>query len=211
MIATLGEVKALLGITDTTYDTLIAAWLPIVEDDIIEYCNNSFIDQDISFTGDITQTVTGSVYTLDCADGGIVASHITSGDIIYLEGSDRNDGYYTTTALTDTKITVTEPIKAHAEAELTVYLVKFPTALQIYLSRMISYMIHHANDAGITSESIGNYSYARSVISDAGYPADVMCGLRKWRNIRCTYGSIIPHLRDRRGLSINLQTTDESL
>lgn len=45
-IATLAEVKVLLGIPDTSMDTRITALLPIVTSDIKEYCNNLFVDED---------------------------------------------------------------------------------------------------------------------------------------------------------------------
>ena len=85
--------------------------------------------------------------------------------------------------------------------------------LQIYLAKMVSYQIYHANDSGIKGESIGNYSYTRESAGggDAGYPAEILRGLNKWKYIKCKFGSFVPHLRDRRGLSIDLQTTDSSL
>lgn len=41
-VITLAEYKALKGITDTTQDTLISTFIPLVQDDIVQACNYSF-------------------------------------------------------------------------------------------------------------------------------------------------------------------------
>ncbi len=57
MIATKIEIKALLAITSTTQDSLIDRLIPIVEDDIREYTNNSFQDDNVFIqSGDILFT-----------------------------------------------------------------------------------------------------------------------------------------------------------
>lgn len=41
-VITLAEYKTLRGITDTTQDALISAFIPLVQDDIVQACNYSF-------------------------------------------------------------------------------------------------------------------------------------------------------------------------
>lgn len=41
-VITLAEYKTLRGITDTAQDALISTFIPLVQDDIVQACNNSF-------------------------------------------------------------------------------------------------------------------------------------------------------------------------
>jgi hypothetical protein len=213
MIATLSEIKTILGYTDTSHDAQIVSLIPMVEDDIITECNNTFIHSTIYFAGDIVSTVAGAVYSFDCADGSMDDAELDVGDIIYARGSARNDGYYTITAIADTKITVREPLKAHAEESFTLYLVDIPVGLKIYIAKMVAWQINHASDSGLTGESIGNYSYSRSAgsSSDAGYPAEILRGLAKWKRVTTKMGSIQTHFRDYRGFSSALRDVNDDI
>lgn len=212
MIASLGEIKAILGYSDTTNDARIMALLPMVEAEVLEYCNNTFLHSSIYFSGDIVCSVTaGPVYSFTCSDGGMDDAEIAADDIIYLSGSNRNDGYYTVLSVADGAIVVKEKLIAQASAELTLYLVDFPEALKIYVAKMIAFQLDHATDAGITSESIGNYSYSRAATIASEYPVDIMRGLDKWKRIKVGYSSITIQMRERRGLAIDLQETESHL
>jgi len=211
MIATLAEIKTLLGISGSTQDAQIAALIPIVEADLIEHCNNDFLNDSVQFLGDCTITAAGGVYKIECADGGMDAEGFAVADPVYLDGSVRNDNYYTVKTIAAGYIEVNEATVAESTATaMTVTLVTIPAALKIYFARMISWQLNHANDAGMQSENIGNYSYSMAkTSSDAGYPADILRGLDKWRRIRAVRGSIIEAFRERRGSTSGLASHDD--
>jgi hypothetical protein len=132
-LTTLSEVKTLLGITDTASDTRITAYLPIIEDEIIEFCNNDFLDDD------------------------------------------GNEAW--------------------------------PTPLKLYASRMVAYHLSSIKDAGLTGESIGNYSYSRAVSSaNAGYPEEILKGLSKWKMLDGQRSRARLQFREERGSTANLAT-----
>jgi hypothetical protein len=203
-IITLAQYKTLLGVTttDATRDARISALIPDVEAFVVEYTNNAFTNEEIAFTGDFTPTVAGGpVYTLACADGGIVAAGFASGDCFTFAGSKRNDGRRTSTAITDTLITVSDVLVAEAEVASTIVLIQYPVGLQSIAARMIAYQLDHAASAGMQSETIKSYSYSRQSngAADAMYPAEILRGLDKWRNLKVGYGSVRQQFNDLRG------------
>jgi hypothetical protein len=207
MIASLGDIKSILGYTDTSHDLSIMALIPMVESEVVNYCNNTFIYSSIYFAGEIACTVaSGPVYSFDCADGDMDDAELSAGDIVFLEDSNRNDGYYTIYSLAPTQIIVNEKLIAQTASDLTLYLVQVPAGLKIYIAKMIAYQINHASDAGLTGESIGNYSYSRKDggTSDAGYPAEMLRGLDKWKRITSKRGTVRIQYRDYRGYGARL-------
>jgi hypothetical protein len=202
MIASLAQIKSILGYTDTTYDSRITTLLPMIEAEIIEYCNNNFLNVSITFDGDCTITASGGVYKIVCADGGMDDVGFAVSDTVYIAGSNRNDGYVTISAISDGEITIAEPLIAESTAVgISLTLALFPAALTVYLARMIGYQIKHAEDAGISSESIGKYSYSRkdSNGGDMGYPQEILKGLDKWKFVRVGRGQKLEHYNENRG------------
>jgi len=209
-IITLAQYKRLMGvdIADTSQDGRIMALIPQIEADIVEYCNNSFTNPDITFTGYFTPTVgAGPVYTLVCSDGGISDVSFANVDQFVLSGTIRNDGRLTSTTFADTVITVSDVLVAEAEVSASITLIQYPAGLQIYAARMIAYQLSHMSDAGITSESIGKYSYSRvsGGSSDAGYPNEILRGLDRWKNIKVGRGRRVEHYTDKRGTFIPVE------
>lgn len=202
-IITLAEYKTLMGITDVdaTRDARISALIPQVEADIVEECNNEFTNPDITFTGAFVPTVSsGPVYTLVCALGGIAAVSFANGDSFVLDGTVRNDGRYTGTTFADTVITVSEPVVAEASVEASVTLIQYPAGIKLYAARMIAYQMDNMANAGLTSETIKSYSYSRAASGgDTGYPAEILKGLSKWKNVKVGRSRRREHLYDERG------------
>lgn len=202
MIATSTQIKSILGITDSTYDTRITTLMPMVFEDIIRLTNNQFLNHNFSFSGDITPTVAGGpVYSFDCADGGMDDEHFVAGDILYCDGSGRNDRYFTTTVIADTKITVTEQVYSEDEFSGKLILAVFPADLAIVYARMIGYQLDSAAKAGITHETILDYSVTRTEnATGAGYPKEIMLSLARYTNVRCGFGTKRRQYNDYRGI-----------
>lgn len=100
------------------------------------------------------------------------------GDIIYIEGSTRNDGYYSIKSLTDTYIEVNESIITES-ANCFIILADVPSALVNIISRMIYFDVYvRSKIGGLQSERIGTYSYTlQNLDGDMGYPRDIVSGL----------------------------------
>jgi hypothetical protein len=100
------------------------------------------------------------------------------GDIIYIEGSTRNDGYYSIKSLTDTYIEVNESITTES-ANCFVILADVPAALVNIVSRMIYFDVYvRSKIGGLQSERVGTYSYSTQPLDgDLGYPKDIVSGL----------------------------------
>lgn len=202
MLLTLAGYKTIYGISDNSQDAQISAYLPMIEAEIVEYCNNEFLNKDITFSGAFVPTVSaGPVYTLVCALGGISDVSFASGDQFKLSGTVRNNGRLTSTNFSDTVITVSDELVGEDEVDATVTLIQYPAGLKMYAARMVAYQLAHGNDAGLTSESIKSYSYSRASggSGDAGYPMEILKGLDKWRLIKTGRGQIREQFIDRRG------------
>jgi len=203
-VITLAQYKTIQGVTstDATRDARISAMIPQVEDDIIAICNNKFLNKNVYFQGDITPDETGGAYSFGCADGGISDSDFTAGDVIYTASFVRNNGRYTTTVIADTKITVSEEVVDEDEVSgATFYLVQWPVGVRLYAAQMLSYLLKHADDAGLQSENIKSYSYSRSSDAlQAGYPSIIVQGLKRgWGLVGTGFGSRRSHYDDKRG------------
>jgi hypothetical protein len=204
-IITLAQYKSLTGsdISDTTKDTQIQALIPQVEADILEICNRDFANHDITFSGDFVPTVAaGPVYSFVCSDGGISAVSFSAGDCLIATGSTRNDGRYTSSAFSDTAITIVEPVVSEAEVSMMLTLIQYPKGLALYAAKMLKYLIDHGNSAGMSSESIGKYSYTRanSNGADLGYPSEIIGGLkRSFGFIKIGKGQKRAHYTETRG------------
>jgi hypothetical protein len=200
-ILTLAEAKAFLKITDTDADrdAQISAFIPAVEDDIAAICNTRFRNTSVSFSGDIAITGVGSTYTLTCSDGGISDIAFAVGDYIDLEGSERNDGYYTIATLADIAVTTTEALVTEAEASLEFYLVQWPHAVRMIAARMIAYQLDMIGSAGVTSERILDYSYTRGDGTDLGYPLPIIKALQRFGFMKCGFGVKRRKYIDKRG------------
>lgn len=204
-LITLAQWKTLLGITstDATRDARVTTLLPQLEDDIVTYCNNNFLNTDVSFSGSFVLAVAGgTTYTFTCALGGISDTTLAIGDCILVEGTTRNDGRYTIATISDTVITTTEVITAEAAVDIEITLIQWPKGLQLYAARMISYQIDHMADAGITGEVIKSYSYTRrqyGEMADPGYPQELTRGLDRWRLYKTGHAHTKTHYIDKRG------------
>lgn len=201
-VITLAQYKALMGVTstDSTRDARITALIPIIEDDITAYCSRDFLNDEVNFSGYFVVDETSGTYTLTCALGGITDTDLAVGDCILLEGTVRNDGRYTISVLTDTVITTTEALVDESSVLAEVTLIQWPLGTRGIAARMIAYQLKHGDDAGLTGETIKSYSYSRaSSGADAGYPAEILKGLDRWRYVKTGSGQRRGHYIDHRG------------
>jgi len=186
MIATRAEIKTLLGISSTNYDARINLLRPIVQDDLVDVCNNSFFlrkvyvkGTDIAITestGDGDKIKQGSAEFKDTVDD---ASFVASRDIV-IHGSRHNDGHYELASVSSGVLTLATSGGVLAESTgeyVTVAQVKWPEALKPYYAQMVWHKINKAKGNIAKSESIDDYSitYADGTY---GYPQSIINGLK---------------------------------
>lgn len=199
-VVTLAQYKTLMGIitVDATRDARIVALIPQIEQDIIDYCNNTFRISAISLIRNITPTVVaGPIYSF--VGTTLTEQPLAIGDTIDITGTVRNDGRYTIVTISATEIVVVEPVVAEIEVEAEIVLVQFPAPLQLYATRMIAYQMDHMADAGLISETIKTYKYIKSDKANDSYPKEILKGLDKYANIKTSRASRLTHYNDERG------------
>lgn len=186
MIATRSEIKTLLQITDTSKDSLIDALIPIVQDEIVEYCNSHFSRTILNtdneeFDGGDTISFTASTKTIADSNSGLPFS---VGQDIYIDGSRYNDGHYTIGTASSAAIVTAETLIDEAEgAAVSIKLVVWPKALKMIVADMIQHKIN-GKDAGVTGESISgamSMSFGEEIGS---YPQSLLNGLNKFRVVK---------------------------
>lgn len=112
---------------------------------------------------------------------GSITESFTTGDLIYVFDSQRNNGYYTIASLTSTEIEVNETI-VDDTANCFIFLANVPDALVQIVSKLIWYDVFVRNKyGGLKSERIGTYSYTvQDVDPNLGYPVDLMAQLERY-------------------------------
>lgn len=143
------------------------------------------------FTAVDTDTFTIEPGTNENVYGSIANSFIV-GDTIYIQGSRRNDGYYTIAAI-DTalnRITVAEPITDETSYAF-IYMCKVPEDFIQIVNAMVYYdIITKPTKSGLQSESVGTYSWTAQNLDAMNYPADVISRLDNYKMISVGGSSI---------------------
>lgn len=163
-IITLNEVKSLLQLTttDATRDALITSLIPFVQKNVIRYCKNSFLNQQIVLVSSaFAFTIEGSgtlVYKITDENSRFTDYKFIAGDY-KVSGSLLNDGIYQVTNVAADALTVTEVLKAEAAGEdIQITKVEFPDDIKIPVSQYISWLITKQGKS-VKSESLpGGYS-----------------------------------------------------
>lgn len=193
MIATLAEIKTLLGISGTTKDNVITANIPIVENYICNYCKDDFVE----YTNRIPSTprvylqsnevqFVNSTNSLDSSTVDLSTYRWVAGDNLRIYGSYHNEKVLTISSVAsgsivfDSTNTVTDENYGDT---LTIVRVVYPEDLKKVYSFMINYNINKDNLKGLESEKILGYSYKLSATNYSGYPDSAMNELNTYRKI----------------------------
>jgi len=194
MIATKPEIKAFLAITSTTQDSLIDRLIPVIEDDIREYCHNDFRDgnvymqsSDILFT---RNTTSADTITYDGTGDGFTDSQFKDGQTVRVQGSYNNDGFFEVESVSSTTLTMysttsrpyfQEMVTEDEALYIVINKVKYPDALKFVVSQMANYKLK-TYDYSVQSETVSRYSVTYNTLDMAsGYPKAMMSGLNRWR------------------------------
>jgi len=190
---TVAEVKSILRITDSTYDSEIAFLLPLVERDIIEYCNNGFQDGYVyrESAGGFN-FVRGDSDTRDYItddDEHFLDRGFADGMDIVVEGGYSNVGLYTIDSASGGKLKMTgygdfvnqdqDGSDDNTVGTIRISRVKWPEAIKLPAAKMIWSLIDDAKPSDVKSEKLDDYSV--TYIGGSEYPTKVIRMLDKFR------------------------------
>lgn len=190
-IITKNRVKTLLQLhNNQTYDELIDELIPIVQDFIVDYCNNSFKDTNIYINStSISFADTDPDTILDALTGFVTAKFADDMEIV-VEGSKHNNKMFTidtVAAGTLTLVSTDSLITEAAENEVTITKVEWPKGIWGTTARLIGFDIARTKEfmkLGISAESYGDYSRSYAIMGETGgYPSNILGGLNPYRKV----------------------------
>lgn len=201
-LLTLAEVKSFTGITSTGYDSLITAYIPIIEEDICTYIDNWFQDKAVyveAGSGLAFVNGTSRDYITDDQENFSTAGLSSGMDVAIAGGS--NYGIYNISSgqtsaqlnigTTANKVFVDQDQDAsyHHVGTIRISRVDWPKALKPIAAKMISYQaVSNLKPNGAVSERIDDYSITKAgptaFAGNNQYPYDLVSGLDKWRQVR---------------------------
>lgn len=160
MIITVAEAKTLLQLGDTSKDALLTALIPLVQNRIVRYCNNSFVDPSRQIISNKVAFVAGSPATITDGSDGFVTAGLAAGDVV-VTGSRSNDGIYavqTVQAGTLTLETGLTLLDESAGWDIGITRVAWPSEIKLPASVLLGYYLAKQGKL-VTNESLpGGYS-----------------------------------------------------
>ncbi len=165
-LITSAQVKSILQITGTDYDTVIGVLIPFVQEMVVySICNNTFKNPNV-YT--FASTISFTTKILDSDSNFVDNGFIDDADII-VQNSKHNNGIYliTTTAageliLDFTYSTETALTTEAADNAVLVQKIEFPSGLVVPTAMLINYFMQKDNLKGVKSESVLTYSVSYS-------------------------------------------------
>ena len=198
-LMTTDEVKRILGITDSTYNTQIDFFIPYVERDLIDYLNNKFPDgyvyresnTEFAFVRGDSDTTD---YINDTAAEFLEKGFLSGMDITVLGGG-ANEGLYHISSASTGKLSLTEygilidqdqddTSDNNYIGSILISRVKWPEALKLPAAQMVNYLIKDATANNVQSEKLDDYSVTYKALAIAGsnaYPVEILDRLDKYK------------------------------
>lgn len=193
MIATLTEVKNILGITNSTNDSRITILGNIIEEEIHDICKNHFIrDVDIDnekYLG--SNTISFEASTNKILDSSSNLDRFIVGNTIKIIGSLENDGiYYVKTVDAGGAFLTIDTDYGSIEDEAVgeyvgIYKLWYPKSLKFPYATMVNYKLSKDSlkiDKGIQNEKVDDYSVSFGISKVYyGYPISIINMLTPYR------------------------------
>lgn len=184
MIVTRDEVKAILNITDASKDAQIDLFIPFVQQDIIDKCNNKFLNKNVQVSSDEFSFI-NATNDINLVDTSIdLTDSFQIGMDIFISGSIQNDFHFEIAIVGAQKLELNDLITVideDAGSGITITYTVFPKPLKTTASDMIDYRIKNP-DPRIKSEKIGKYqvTYKDNEFS-TNYPPEILSGLTQYK------------------------------
>lgn len=195
-LLTVAEAKVFLGIasTVTTYDAIIAIYIPLIEEDITDYCNTWFQDKAIFVEYSAGLLFSGSCSSADFItddNENFTTAGLSSGMDIAVDGGS-NFGIHTissgqTSALlrmTSTGVFVDQDQDAsyNTVGAIRISRIDWPSNLKPTAAKMIWYQVDNSKPSGAISERIDDYSVTFAGARE--YPMQLVNQLDNYKNVR---------------------------
>jgi len=192
MIST-SDIKTILRITGSDYDTYIAALIPVLFCSIVDYTGNSFIT-DLKNYG---SSISFDADTQKMEDSEEAFSYFKDDDMVLVRGSLYNDGHFLVTTAIAASLTidsgyplVTEDSDTYDEEDVTVtpyvYRCFIPKGITLIMAQMVSFLLKKFSEADteVSSEKLGDYSInygtGAEPLSATDFPASIIRGLNAY-------------------------------
>jgi len=191
---TTAEVKSVLRITGSTYDTDIAFFLPYVEDDIVAYLGHAFQDGYVyRESGNALAFTRGDSDTHDTItdeDEDFLTYGFAAGQDIVIEGGFSNVGLFNIQTAAAGTLTLSEygeliaqdqndTSDDHTIGTVRISRVNWPKSIKLVAAKMVWYLIDKAKEDDVQSESLDDYSVTYAGLN--AYPTRILKMLDKWR------------------------------
>lgn len=185
MIADGNKILEILQLSDGSKDEIVSLLLPIVQDDVIQYTGNDFVENDRYVSGDGI-SFTKLTRTIADEDSGFVDNSFYAGMDVYVDGSLNNDGYYELESVLAGSVVIRNYhslVDEDAGEGIVIWKVKFPLALTTVVAKMIKHHLNSEKYDGLQSYKLGDYSETYADIGSNSYPASIANALNQYRSI----------------------------
>lgn len=200
MIATLAEIKTIIGISqsDTSKDSTIKTFMQIIEEEIHDICKNDFLrERDLInekyLSSSLNISFEASSYKILDSDNNFDTAFI-AGDSIKVFGSLYNDGIYLvdTVAVDGSYLTIDSDYgsitdEASGVSAIGIYKLWYPKPLKFAIAHMINYRLSSDSllkSKGIESERVDDYNVKFETGKGSklsGYSSDILKMLQPYR------------------------------
>ena len=150
MIIDLAECKRLLRETDDEYDSEIEVMIPIAQEDLCDYLDNYFQDEEITYTFSGGAFVKGDPDTITDNDSEFVKKRFASGMDIVVEWCRPNNGIWQLSTVAAGTLTLTSSNELVSMAyddtdyplgTIRISRVAWPKSLKVVIARMVWHLI----------------------------------------------------------------------
>lgn len=185
MIITRDYTKQLLGITSTKYDDRIDALIPVVQSDVLKYCEDYFeilTDRIYRSSNTISFTASEATPSINDSENKFIELGFVKGLHCRVNGSKINDNIFEIKEIQAGKlITNLKPVIIDEANDDTIViritLVKFPEGIQLPVARLIGSQLKSQFGIIVSSEKFDDFSATYSY-------DDLLKGLSKWRKAK---------------------------
>ena len=185
MIITKNITKNLLGITSTKYDNQIEALIPVVQSDVLKYCEDYFeilTDRIYRSSNTISFTASEATPSINDSENKFIELGFVKGLHCRVLNSKFNDNIYEIKDVEAGKLVVDLKPTILEEANdrqiiVRITLVKFPEGIQFPVARLIGSQLFSKFGVTVTSEKFDDFSASYSY-------DDLLKGLSKWRKAK---------------------------
>lgn len=188
MIVSLNNVKAVLQLTDNTFDGLILQLIPAVQNFVFSYCNNFFELPYNIIESSAIQFVSGSPAKIISDTDLFINLHPDMN--IKVKNSNYNDGFYTISSATSNILTLSNEdtlIDENNSALVRISIMKVPEDVKLVIAKLIGEDLkNNTVQAGepVVSESVGNHSVTYGGTNIKGtYPDELLKMLKPYKRV----------------------------